>query len=96
MTSEPEPYDIIGVPAFQVGPLSEYSTGLMAADVQGIAHCGERDRCDQIFVRGVLEADLIAQFVDAAQKGRRMRVVGPAVWHLESIDMVIENVTAAD
>ncbi|WP_247129843.1 hypothetical protein [Loktanella sp. F6476L] len=90
-TQEP-PYAITGQIEFMEEPLNETYNGFKISGVSGVDYCGERDGCDEIFVRGVTNPDLLTPMIAAAQFGEKVRVTGPAIWHLESIDIVIDNI----
>lgn len=90
-TQEP-PYSIRGQIEFLDEPLNETYNGFKISGVSGIDYCGERDGCDEIFVRGVTNPELLGPMIAAAQSNETVSITGPAIWHLESIDIVIDSI----
>lgn len=87
-----DPYAITGVVTFMSDPISDFYKGFEVTGVTGIDYCGEREDCDRIFIQGVTSPDLLAPLVAAAQSGATVSVTGPAIWNLESIDIVIDGI----
>lgn len=95
VTGGADPYDIVGVVRALDGPLSDYSQGFVITGVRGIDYCGERENCDEIYVLGVRGDAALTSLAQAVRSGKTVRVQGPGVWHLESIDIVIERISSA-
>ena len=95
VTGGADPYDIIGVVRALDVPLSDYSQGFVITGVRGVDYCGERENCDDIYVLGVRGDAALTRLAQAVRSGNEVRVQGPGVWHLESIDIVIERISPA-
>ena len=84
-------YDLAGTVKFMTDPIGELYKGFEITGVAGVDDCGERDGCDRIFIQGVTSPDLLGPLVAAARSGAPVNVTGPAVWNLESLDIVIHS-----
>lgn len=93
VTGGADTYDIVGVLAALDGPLNDYSQGFVLTQVKGIDYCGERENCDEIYVIGVTSSAVLQAFAQAVRSGQKVRLRGSGVWNLESIDIIIEDIS---
>lgn len=95
ITGGADRYDIIGTLTARPGAVDDFSTGFALTGVAGVDYCGERENCDEIYVLGASSDAALAAMAAAVRAGARVRVQGPGVWNLESIDIVIDQIDPA-
>lgn len=65
--------------------------GLQLDGVTTITDCGERSDCDTLFITAFANKEVAAKAMAAAREGRQVTLHGREIWHLESRDIIVED-----
>lgn len=67
--------------------------GLQLTEAEGLDYCGERPDCDRLLITGAADPSVLAELMATARQGIRVQIEARELWNLESVDLLVTDVS---